>query len=310
MPMHVAIFDGTVKLTYGEVLDRVYGLAHRIAATVEPGGVIASVVHNGALGPVIVMAAVASGRVLAPIDAGHPIERQAALFAETNASAVIVADGVVIDDNFIPASTPRLRVDVTRPTGAGPFRHNVDPDAPLMIMFTSGSTGRPKGLAVGVAKGVGGLRDFVDKFHINSDDVVVGLASLSQGGAGDMIALTTGAKLRIIDIMRTGLVEALRVMGEEGITVLSFVPSVLRTLMAIPGIEKAFSHLRVLDLHGERILASDIALFRSKLPRDCHISITYGSTEAGAVFSWFVQDDKIDGPWRRSATWFLARRWR
>jgi acyl-coenzyme A synthetase/AMP-(fatty) acid ligase len=62
----------------------------------------------------------------------------------------------------------------------------------------------------------------------------------------------------------------------------------------VPGAEEAFRHLRVLDLHGESILASDISLFRQKLPRDCLISVTMGSLEAGAVFSWFVEDARID----------------
>ncbi len=98
------------------------------------------------------------------------------------------------------------------------------------------------------------------------------------------MAFISGATLRIIDMKKVGIVDTLRIMGEEGITILSFVPSVLRTFMAMPGIEKSFASLRLLDLHGERILASDIALFRSKLPSDCCISVTYGATEVGGVF--------------------------
>jgi acyl-coenzyme A synthetase/AMP-(fatty) acid ligase len=66
-------------------------------------------------------------------------------------------------------------------------------------------------------------------------------------------------------------------------------------MLSVPGAERAFQNLRVLDLHGERILASDIQLFRSKLPRTCRISVTMGSLEAGAVFSWYVRDDLIEG---------------
>ncbi len=84
-------------------------------------------------------------------------------------------------------------------------------------------------------------------------------------------------------------------LGEEGITILSFVPSALRAILGVPGAEAAFHTLRILDLHGERILASDIKLFREKLPPSCRISITMGSIEAGPVFSWFVDDAKIEG---------------
>src|SRR5438067_8013436 len=44
------------------------------------------------------------------------------------------------------------------------------------------------------------------------------------------------------------------------------------TLFRSEGAERAFRHLRVLDLHGERILASDIALFRAKLRSEEHTS--------------------------------------
>lgn len=293
-PDKIAVDDGVVQLTYVELLDRVYGLARQIGEVVAPGGVVASVVHNGAIAPVVIIAAVTAGYTLAPIDAAHPRERQAALFAETGASAVIVATDVALDDSFIPAHIPRIRCDVTRRTGAPAFHHAVDPGATLMVMFTSGSTGRPKGLAMGVANAGRSMKEFVDRFHINANDVIAGLASLSQGGSVGVIALATGARLRIIDMARVGILETLRVMRDERVSVLSFVPSVLRTFMELPGGEQAFSSLRVLDLHGERILASDIRLFRAKLPPDCCISITYGATETGAVTSWFV-DDKIDG---------------
>ena len=260
-----------------------------------PGGVVASVIHSGALAPVVILGALTSGRTLIPIDAGHPIERQRALFAETHASAVIVAEGVEIDDSFIPASLPRITVDVTKPSGAEPSRTPFAPGVPLMVMFTSGSTGRPKGLAVGI-RTTEMLPNFVARYHVNPNDVLISLASMSQTGAGDLIALTTGATLRICDMRRNGIAETLRVIREEGVTVFSFVPSVLRTFMAMPGIEQVFHKLRILDLHGERILASDIELFRSKLPKDCFIGITYGSTEAHGVFAWFVQDDKSEGP--------------
>jgi acyl-coenzyme A synthetase/AMP-(fatty) acid ligase len=294
-PNKLAVDDGLVRLTYADLLDRAYGVTQRISDLVPPGGVFASVIHSGALAPVVILGALTSGRTLIPIDAGHPIERQRALFAETHASAVIVAEGVEIDDSFIPAGMARIVVDVTKPTGAAPSRTPFEPGAPILVMFTSGSTGRPKGLAIGM-RTTEIVPNFIARSHFNPNDVFISLASMSQTGAGDLIGLAAGATVRICDMRRNGISETLRVIREEGVTVLSFVPSVLRTFMAMPGIEDVFHKLRILDLHGERILASDVELFRSKLPKECFISVTYGSTEAHGVFSWFVQDDKIEGP--------------
>jgi acyl-coenzyme A synthetase/AMP-(fatty) acid ligase len=291
----VAVDDGSIQLTYAQFIDRAHGLATHLIETTENGSVIASLVHNTAASPIVIMACAMTGRILVPIDAGHPAERQEAIFAESGARAVLLADGAV-DDRFIPRSIPRLIVDPLLETRAARPPHHWNPRAPLFVTFTSGSTGRPKGVVSGGRYGMSALRQFIDMFHLNSSDIVLGLASLSTGGGRDAFAvLGVGATIRLVDLKSGGFSEALRVLDEDKVTVLSFVPSALRTILNIEGAGKAFRHLRVLDLHGERVLASDIALFRRKLPPTCHISVTMGSVEAGAIFSWFVRDDAIDG---------------
>jgi acyl-coenzyme A synthetase/AMP-(fatty) acid ligase len=295
-PDKVAVDDGTIRLTYAQFINRVYGLAERLIAATENGSVVASVVPNSAASPIIIMACALSGRILVPIDASHPVERQQAIFAQSGARVVLVAKGRNTDTGFVPAAIPRLTVDPLLQTKASrpPCRYNRD--APLFVSFTSGSTGRPKGIVSGGRYGGTALRHFIDMFHLNSSDVVLGLASLSTGGSRDAFAaLGVGARIRLFEMRSDGLSEVLRVLDEDNITILSFVPSALRVILGINGAERAFRHLRVLDLHGERILASDIKLFRSKLPPSCHISVTMGSIEAGAIFSWFVRDDRIQG---------------
>jgi acyl-coenzyme A synthetase/AMP-(fatty) acid ligase len=294
-PGKVAVFDGTLKLTYAEFLDRVYGLAERLIAQWPKSTILASLVHNSAASPIIIMATAMAGHLLVPIDAGHPNQRQAAIFQESGAAGLILeADGNV-DDNFAPTAFPRITIDPGKPSHAEEPQLRYDPDAALFVAFTSGSTGRPKGVAAGGRYGGISLGQFVERYHVNAKDVLLNLASLSVGGSRDaFVALSTGATMRIADI-RGGLGEILRILGDEGVTILSFIPTALRMILGVPGAENAFRHLRVLDLHGETILASDISLFREKLPRDCLISVTMGSIEAGAVFSWFVEDDKIDG---------------
>jgi acyl-coenzyme A synthetase/AMP-(fatty) acid ligase len=295
-PDKVAVDDGNLRLTYAQFIDRVYGLAQRIIAASESGSVVVSVVPNTVVSPIVIMACALSGRVLVPIDASHPPERQQAIFAESGASIVLLAKDRDAAGSFIPAAIPRLIVDPLAETGAARPPHRFDRDAPLFVSFTSGSTGRPKGLVSGVRYGGTALRNFIDMFHLNSSDVVLGLASLSTGGSRDAFAaLGAGATIRLFEMRATGLMDVLRVLDQDKITVLSFVPSALRVILGIEGAAPAFRHLRVLDLHGERILATDIALFRSKLPPTCHISVTLGSLEAGATFSWFVRDEHIDG---------------
>jgi acyl-coenzyme A synthetase/AMP-(fatty) acid ligase len=295
-PAKTAIFDGETSLTYADLLDRTYGLAHRLAAQLPAGAPVVSLVYGTAAAPVIILACAAAGLTLIPIDAAHPPERAAAIFAESGATAIILAASDEADDSFIPPAIPRIIADIATPSGAAPFPgRSAAPNAPMMVIFTSGSTGRPKGVVYGSEDGVNAMRRFVASFHINRSDVIISLTSLSTGGMRDAFAaLTTGATIRIADIKRAGAGEILRIMGSEGVTILSFVPTVLRTLMKIPNVERAFAHLRALDLHGEATLASDIALFRSKLPPGCHISITLGTTETGTILSWFVDERRFE----------------
>lgn len=293
-PGRVVLDDGVTRLTYAELMDRVHGLAGRLLDETPPGAVVASLIHNSVAGPIIVLACAMAERTLASIDAGHPRERQEAIWLQAGAQVLILAANEDVDRSFIPDGLLTIELDPKAATGAPSRAAPGDPDALLSLSFTSGSTGRPKGVA-NAKSGTAALRHFIDMFHLNPSDVILGIASLSTGGARDAFAaLSVGARIRIADVRR-GFADILKVLGSEGITILSFVPSALRAILSVPGAEAAFGTLRVLDLHGERILASDIALFRQKLPASCLISITMGSIEAGPVFSWFVEDGRIEG---------------
>jgi acyl-coenzyme A synthetase/AMP-(fatty) acid ligase len=296
IPDKIAVEDGQDRLTYAQFLDRVYGLAERLNALTDNSTIVASLVPNSVAAPIIVMACALTGRILVPIDATHPRERQQAIFSQSGTGVVLLAKDNAADASFVPATLPKLIVDPLAQSNAKAVPHHYDRDAPLFVSFTSGSTGRPKGLISGGRYGGIALRQFIEMFHLNATDVVLGVASLSTGGSRDAFAtLGVGATIRLLELRAGGIAEALQVMKQSKVTILSFVPSALRAMLSIDGAEQAFKSLRILDLHGERILASDIELFRSKLPRNCHISVTMGSIEAGAVFSWFVRDDKITG---------------
>ena len=295
-PDKVAVDDGQNRLTYAQFIDGVCGLADSLDKLTPDRSIVASIIPNNIAAPIVIMACALSGRILVPIDATHPLERQQAIFSESGAGAVLLAKDNTVDLSFVPATVPRVVVDPLSPTSTKYKARDYDRHAPLFVTFTSGSTGRPKGVVSGGRYGGIALRQFIDMFHLNSSDVVLGIASLSTGGARDAFAaLGVGASIRLLDLRAGGIGEMLKVMSESKVTVLSFVPSALRAMLSVDGVERAFKTLRILDLHGERILATDIALFRRKLPSNCHISVTMGSIEAGAVFSWFVRDDKITG---------------
>ena len=133
-PDATAIDDGTVQLTYTELIDdiessvdwlaaRGIGRADRIGIRMPSGSYALYVT---------ILAALAAGAAYVPVDADDPDERAELVFGEANVVAVITEEGLLRG----PGSSRGWRA-------APPLTRD---DA--WIIFTSGSTGTPKGVAV------------------------------------------------------------------------------------------------------------------------------------------------------------------
>jgi acyl-coenzyme A synthetase/AMP-(fatty) acid ligase len=292
----VAIDDGATRLTYGAVGDAVAELAGRIVAATDEAGPIAAVLDNTAVFPVVFLACLMTGRPIIPIDVSYPAERQAAILRDCGAVAVVVGAGVALPADL--GMLPRLDAPEVAAVGAvaPPISRGVD--LPAGVVYTSGSTGAPKGVAFSQRQFMAALADYVNACHIGPDDRLCGLASLGGASVREALAaLLTGGTIHIADLRRVGLGAALRALADARVSVLAFVPSVLRGIVALPGAAAALASLRVLDLFGEVVTAETVAALRAVLPRTCHIRVSLGSTETMNLFHWFVPPDFVaDGP--------------
>lgn len=291
----VAVDDGQVRLTYAELRSRAYQLAHRLQAMGAASETIAAIIPGTALYPIALVACMAIGRPLTPVDVTHPLARRASILAEAQPSLALVAGGIELEAGLLADDVQRLTLSldeaadpVAAPKPAAPLA-----DTLMGIAFTSGSTGRAKGLAYRQRDIFLVVADHVNALHINEDDIILSLASLGAGGNLDVLAaLLTGGKVRMLDIKSAGMGETLRVLGDEKITLLSMIPLVFRTLFQQTEAKNAFASLRAITTGGDRLFGADLTLFRSVLPTGCHIRTTQGSTETGVVFNWFVPADR------------------
>ncbi len=285
----MAIDDGTTRMTYRAVRLAVDDLAARIVMATPAGGPIAAILDNTAAFPVVFLACLMTGRPIIPVDTGYPPDRQQAILRECGAVAVILGEGTAPAAN-IPESLPRLHLASPERAGAIPGTWVAsDIDAPAGVIYTSGSTGTPKGVAFSQRQFLASLAEYVNACHIGPQDRLVGLASLGGASAREALAaLLTGATFHISDLRQSSIGAVFRTLMTARITVLAFVPSVLRSFAALPNAAEALASLRVVDLFGETVTVDAVAALRAVLPSSCRIRVSLGSTETMVVFHWFV----------------------
>ena len=296
-PDTVFVEDGALRLTYADADRAVCRLARDMTRNTPPDRPIAAMVDNGAAYTVAMLACAASGRAVVQVDLAAPADRQAVILREAGVGAVVALEGTSIDPAAVPDEVPRLFFDA-RIEGDAPALPEMtrDADAVFTISFTSGSTGNPKGIAFSQNQLLSLASAYADHNGIGPDAVLVSLASVSPASVRDACAtLLSGATLRYVDLKRLGLTRGIGAWREAGATHLTFVTSAMRMLAPLPGVAAAMSSIRVLSLIGEATTAEDIALFRARLPADGRIALGLGSTEAGTVCRWFVDDARIDG---------------
>ena len=133
-PDAAAIDDGTVQLTYSELIGDIEASVAWLAARgVGRGDRIGIRMPSGSYSLyVAILSTLAAGAAYVPVDADDPDERARLVFGEANVAAVITEAGI----ERAPGTSRGWQA-------AAPL-----PRDDAWIIFTSGSTGKPKGVAV------------------------------------------------------------------------------------------------------------------------------------------------------------------
>ena len=284
-PDHVAVDDGTSRLTYGELCDRALLLGARIAASVPDDGLVGVLVPTTALYPIAWFACLAARRAFLPLDPSAPPARIQAIVAESRLAAMLVPTQTDSPD-WLPGSLPRIAM--AEPHPEPPPLPRFLPSALIgSVLFTSGSTGRPKGIALherSLLRKAMGFRSFCG---LGPNDRLLSLnPPSSAAGASDTFgALVSGATLFPADLKRDGFGRASALLRSEGITVCAAIPAVERAFLASHGSGGAFRHLRVLRLNSDAVTGSDVAALAPHLAPTARILLRFGMTESGTTLA-------------------------
>ncbi|MCW6011265.1 amino acid adenylation domain-containing protein, partial [Micromonospora sp. CPCC 205371] len=226
----VAVVCGGESLTYGGLLSRAGGLAHRLRSRgVGAESVVGLCLPRGVDMVVGMLGVWLAGGAFVPLDPDYPADRLEFMVADAGAD-------VVLTDVSAGGWSPSVPEVV------------VDPGQLAYVIYTSGSTGRPKGVQlahgglVNLVAGLGGLlRGRVLQFASFSFDASVLDVAVTLAGGGTLVIAGADERSemgRLTRLIRSAAVEAT-----------SVVPSLLRVLdpAAVSGMSTVLSGAEVLD---------------------------------------------------------------
>ncbi|MBE6052204.1 MAG: amino acid adenylation domain-containing protein [Clostridium sp.] len=175
---------------------------------------------------------------------------------------------------------------------------NVDDIA--YIIYTSGSTGKPKGVVIKHKAVCNTIKDINNRFHVDKDDVFIGLASLSFDlSVYDIFgSLTTGGKLIIIDDQRN-VEDVSNIVKNEKVTIWNSVPAVMEMLIDYRESHEEqvidyddLDELRLVLLSGDWIPVSLPERIKDEF-MDCQVISLGGATEA-SIWSIYYPIEEVD----------------
>nr|WP_240163181.1 Pls/PosA family non-ribosomal peptide synthetase [Mycolicibacterium sphagni] len=279
-PDAAAIDDGTVQLTYAELIADIEESVEWLAARgIGRGDRIGIRMPSGSYALyVAILSTLAAGAAYVPVDADDPDERAELVFGEAGVVAIITEAGLTRG----PGSSRGWRA--TAPLGRD--------DA--WIIFTSGSTGTPKGVAVTHRNAAAFVdaeaRMFLQRNPISPGDrVLAGLSVAFDASCEEMwLAWRYGACLVPAPraLVRSGM-DLGPWLVQRDITVVSTVPTLASLWPA-----EALEAVRLLIFGGEACppeLAERLAV------EGREVWNTYGPTEATVVASAAQLDGRTGG---------------
>ncbi|MFD7992205.1 amino acid adenylation domain-containing protein [Streptomyces mexicanus] len=286
-PEAVAVVHAGRSLTYRELNAWANRIAHRLARHgVGPESVVAVAAERSPELVAALLGVVKAGGAYLPLDPSYPRERLAHMLRDSRAGVLLVQEAV--RGVLPPFDGTALALD-----GAdGEPEHDPDvavrPDGAAYVIYTSGSTGLPKGV-VNTHEGiVNRLRWMQDAYGLTARDRVLQKTPYSFDVSVWEFFWPLAQGARLVSAVPDGHRDT-RYLAEtiaaEGITVVHFVPSMLRLFLAERDVPRPAA-LRLVVCSGEALPYELQQECAARLP-GVRLENLYGPTEAAVdVTRW------------------------
>ena len=319
-PDRIALVDGEITVTYGELDQRSESLAHHLMANagVARGDRVAVYAEKSAAAVVALYAVLKTGAAYVPLDVGSPPARLAAVIADCSVAAVVTTAARFEDAAAIVASVPLDAavvvldwpsgplppIDGIRVVEAGTERGGHAPTASsgvtsldlAYVLYTSGSTGTPKGVMHTHRSALTFVEWAAAEFELDSSDRLSSHApfhfdlSVFDLYAAALVAATVVLVPPSASVLPAGL---RRFIAEAEISVWYSVPSVLSSLARRGGLARSpLGRLRLILFAGEVFAVPVLRDLVSLLPQ-ARFANLYGPTETN-VCTWYEVPQRPD----------------
>jgi amino acid adenylation domain-containing protein len=295
-PDRLAVKAKSRALTYVQLDAGANRIAH---AVLERGGSvpapIALLLDHGVSFIAALLGVLKAGKFYVPIDSALPHARAADLLsdletrliltndANLSAARALVGDGVEVIN--IDALGERLPTEKPRVS--------VSPEDVAYIIYTSGSTGQPKGVVIDHRTVLHNTMNYTNGVHYRATDRISWLNALSTNAAATDIypALLNGAALFPFSVKEEGVDNLTAWLSEEAITSYGSVPTIFRLFAGALVGEELFPHLRVIRLGGDRLLRSDVELFKKRFSSHCLLRNGLGAAEVLLIRQYLLDKE-------------------
>jgi fatty-acyl-CoA synthase len=297
------VFDDDA-VSYAELdawLNRV--AAHYAETGVGAGERVGVIGSNSLRWCVAALGAIRAGAILVPLNMRLVADELADLVEGSTPTVVVVEGGPLretmegVAGRGHPFELEDLTfVDQLRSGPSAPFRRDVDPDQPAVIVYTSGTTAKPKGVIFSHANTL----NFIFEWSLIEPDFTAGMRLLMvlpiHGAPGTLWGLVHTLAHGGAFFLEAGFDPGttVRKLAEHEITVFLGVPLLYEAMAATPEFEKAdFSSLRVTHVGGARV---PVPLLKKWQAKGVLLRQIYGLTEGGGSITVNPREFALDKP--------------
>jgi amino acid adenylation domain-containing protein len=293
-PDAVALIFDNQQLTYAELNNRANKLAHHLQKLGVQPDVLMGICMERSLEMVVALLGILkAGGAYVPLDPTYPKERLAFMLADAQVSLLLTQQHLVNQLSQHQAKVICLDTDwetITQERTENPVA-SATPENLAYVIYTSGSTGKPKG-AMNTHLGLNNrLLWMQDTYQLTTTDRVLQKTPFGFDVSvwEFFLPLLTGARLVLAKPgghQDSGYL--VRLIAQQRITTLHFVPSMLQVFLEEPELEKCSSLKRVF-CSGEALSFDLQERFFARLDA-AELHNLYGPTEAAIdVTFWACQ---------------------